>query len=164
MSKRRATVAVAVLTLGCAIPAAPAHAGSAKQDRVERAIVKKINEIRRSHGLKPLRRSPALARAADVKAKEVARTAVLSHSSPDGTSMAERLRRYVRARLVGETLGYVPMRSPQATMIVRAWMNSPGHRQAILSPKFRRAGVGRRNGRLGPHRIAVIALDLASTR
>ena len=165
MSKRRATLAVAGLTLGCALPsAAPAHAGSAKQDRVERAVIKKVNSIRSQHGLRKLRRSRGLARAADVKAREVASTSVLSHASPDGTPMQARVRRFVRARVVGETVGYVPTRSSQATAIVNAWMSSPSHRAALLSPTFRRVGAGRRKGRMGSKRVAVFALDLASSR
>lgn len=164
MSKRRATLLVAGLTLGCAVPAAPAEAGSAKQDRVERAVIKRINEIRRDNGLRALRRSRALSRAADSKAREVTRTDVLSHSSPDGTSMSQRVRRYVRAKSVGETIGYVPVRSSQARRIVRNWMQSSSHRQALLSRSFRRVGVGRRKGRVGRSRVAVIALDLASSR
>jgi uncharacterized protein YkwD len=164
MSKRRATVVVAGLMLGCAVPAAPAQAGSAKQDRVERAVVKEVNTIRAQHGLRKLRRHRGLARAADVKAKEVVSTAVLSHSSPDGTAMEQRVRRYVRAKSVGETIGYVPTGSRQAQQIVTSWMASPEHRAALLSPAFHRVGVGRRKGRVGSSRVAVIALDLASSR
>ena len=163
MSKHRATL-VAGLTLCCALSAAPAEAGSAKLDRVERQVLEKVNTIRAQHGLRKLRRHGGLARAADVKAYEVTTTHVLSHASPDGTSMDQRVRRYVRARHVGETLGYVPARSRQAQRIVDGWMASPGHRAALLSPTFRRVGVGRRKGRLGKRRIAVIALDLASRR
>jgi uncharacterized protein YkwD len=164
MSKRRATIVVAGLMLGCALPSVPAaHAGSSKQDRVERAVIHKVNKIRHSHGLRALRRSRALSRAADRKAKEVARSSVLSHSSPDGTSMMSRVRQYVRARTVGETLGYVPVRSSQADQIVDAWMRSPSHRDALLSPAFRRVGAGRRKARVGSSRVAVIALDLASS-
>ena len=165
MSKRRATIVVAGLTLGCSVsPAAPAHAGSAKQDRVERAVIKKVNQIRAQHGLRSLRRSRGLARAADVKAREVTRTRILAHESPDGTPMHARVRRYVKARTVGETIGYVPARSRQASAIVNAWMGSPSHRSALLSPHFRRVGVGRRKGTLGAGRVAVIAVDLASGR
>ena len=164
MFKRRATLAVAGLTLGCALPAAPAEAGSAKQDRVERAVVQQINAIRAQNGLRKLRRHRGLARAADEKALEVATTKVLSHSSPDGTSMDQRVRKYVRATQVGETLGYVPARSKQAKRIVDGWMASPGHRAALLSPSFRRVGVGRRKADLGSGKIAIIALDLASRK
>ena len=165
MSKRRTTLVVVGLTLGCALPAAPAEAaGSAKQDRVERAVVKQVNAVRAQHGLRKLRRHRGLARAADVKALEVAATKVLSHSSPDGTSMDQRVRQYVRAKHVGETLGYVPARSRQARRIVKDWLASPGHRAALLSPVFRRVGVGRRTTNLGSGKIAIIALDLASSK
>jgi uncharacterized protein YkwD len=164
MSKHRAMLVVAGLGLGCALPVAPAEAGSAKQDRVERAVVKKVNQLRAQHGLRKLRRHRGLSRAADVKAREVVQTTVLTHVSPDGTSMDQRVRRYVRAQTVGETLGFVPDAPAQAQQIVTSWMASPVHRTALLSPTFRRVGVGRRKGRLGASRIAVIALDLASSR
>lgn len=165
MSKRRATLIVAGLMLGSTqISTAPAHAGSAKQDRVERSVLKQVNAIRAQHGLRQLRRSRALARAADVKAREVTQTQVLSHDSPDGTPMHSRVRKYVKAKSVGETIGYVPAGSRQATAIVNAWMASPSHRQALLSPQFRRVGVGRRNGSMGSSRVTVVALDLASSR
>jgi uncharacterized protein YkwD len=164
--KRRATLIVAGLTLGCFsfIPSTPAHAGSSKQDRVERAVFHQLNSIRAQNGLRPLRRSRGLARAADVKAREVTRTQILSHDSPNGTSMQSRVRKYVKARTVGETIGYVPARSRQANAIVDAWMASPSHRQALLSPAFRRMGVGRRKGSMGASRVAVIAVDLASSK
>jgi uncharacterized protein YkwD len=160
--KRRATLAVAGLTLGCAVPAAPAYAGSARQDRVERAIVHEINVIRHQSGLRALQRSKGLARAADRKAYELARTRVLSHASPDGTPMDARIRRYVRARDLGETIGMVSTRTRQAATIVQAWMDSPAHRSALLSPEFKRVGAGRRKGRLGLSHVAFFTLDLAS--
>jgi uncharacterized protein YkwD len=164
MSKRRATLVVAGLTLGCALPAAPAGAASTRHDRTERSVVRKVNAIRAQHGLRRLRRSRGLARAADRKAREILRTDTLSHSSPDGTPMQHRVRRYVNARSVGETLGIVPRRGSQAGRIVGAWMSSPSHRAALLSPSFRRVGVGRRKGRVGGGRVSAFALDLASSR
>ena len=76
--------------------------------------------------------------------------------------MDQRVRQYIRAKRVGETLGYVPAKSRQAKRIVDDWMASPGHRSALLSPSFRRVGVGRRKTDLGSGKIAIIALDLAS--
>ncbi len=164
MSKRRATFVVAGLTLGCVVPPAPAGATATRQDTTERSVVKKVNAIRAQHGLRKLRRSTALTVAADRKAREVLRTDTLTHSSPDGTTMHRRVRRYVDARSVGETLGVVPRGRAQAARIVGAWMSSPGHRAALLAPGFRRVGVSRRKGRLGSGRVAVFALDLASAR
>ena len=164
MSKHRATLAVAGLALGCAVPAAPAAATATRQDSTERSVVKKVNAIRAQHGLRKLRRSTGLTRAADRKVREVLHTDTLTHSSPDGTSMHQRIRRFVDARAIGETIGYVPRGGPQAAKIVGAWMSSPSHRAALLSPGFRRVGVSRRKGRLGSGRVSVFALDLASAR
>ena len=164
MSKRRATLAVAGLTLGCAVPAAPAGATATRQDSTERSVVKKVNAIRAQHGLRKLRRSFRLTLAADRKAREVVATDTLSHSSPDGTPMPRRVRRYVSARAIGETIGFVPRGRGQAARIVGAWMSSPSHRAALLSPAFRRVGVSRRKDRMGGGRVSIFALDLASAR
>ena len=79
----------------------------------------------------------------------------------DEAAIRSIVQRYVDARAFGETLGTIPRGGGEAAIIVRAWMNSPGHRAALLSPRFRRVGVGRRSS--GAHR-SVIAVDLASAR
>ena len=164
MFKRSAASAAAGLTLGCALGAAPAGASPTRYDSTERSVVAQVNAIRAQHGLRTLRRSTGLSRAADKKAREVVRTDSLSHTSPNGASMQSRVRRYVKARAVGETLGVVPRNGPQAARVVGAWMSSPSHRAALLSPSFRRVGIGRRKGSIGSGRVAVFALDLASAR
>jgi uncharacterized protein YkwD len=164
MPKRRATLAVAGLTLGCALPAAPAGATATRQDSTERSVVSKVNAIRARHGLRTLRRSTGLTRAADRKVREVVQTDALTHSSPDGTPMSSRVRKYVDARSIGETLGFVPRGSAQAARIVGEWMSSPSHRAALLSPAFRRVGVSRRTGHMAGGPVTVFALDLASAR
>ena len=167
MSHSRARFAAAVLSVVFAVPAvspAQAKAASARQDRVERKVLKKVNKIRARQGLKKLRKSRALATSADDKSLEMARTRVISHTSPDGTSMEQRVRRYVRARYVGETIAFASARRGQASVIVRSWMHSPSHRSAILSGGFRRAGLGRRKGIVGGGRAAIVTLNLASAR
>jgi uncharacterized protein YkwD len=158
------TSALAGALLAGLVPAEPAEAASAHQDAVERAIVERINAIRAQHGVPRLRVSRALSRAADAKAREILRSDRFSHTSPDGTPMAVRVRRYVKARAVGETIAATTHLERQATMIVRAWMSSPGHRATLLSRTYRRIGVGRRHGRLGAQRATVFAADLASAR
>jgi uncharacterized protein YkwD len=167
MSHRRLR-ATAALSVVFAVPAvAPVDAGASgpSQDRVERAVLKKVNAIRAGYGLKRLRVSGALALSARLKSLEIIQTDVLSHSSPDGTSMDMRVRRYVRARVVGETIAFVSAQTRhQAQVIVDNWMASPSHRSALLTPAFRRAGVGRQRGPLGGGRAAVFTLNLASGR
>ena len=167
MSPRRARFAAAALAVVFAVPAASpaqAEAASARQDRVERKVLKKVNAIRAQQGLKKLRKSRALATSADEKSLEMARTRVISHTSPDGTSMEQRVRRYVRARYVGETIAFASSSRRQADIIVSSWMGSPTHRAAILSGGFRRAGLGRRRGVVFGGRAAIVTLNLASAR
>jgi uncharacterized protein YkwD len=77
-------------------------------------------------------------------------------------AMGPRVRRYVRARAVGETLARVPFAmSGNAGAIVDAWMRSPSHRATLLSRSFRRVGVARRAGRGGS---VFFTVDLASAR
>lgn len=157
----RTSLGVAALAICAVAPATPAAAASARQDHVERAVVRQVNAVRAQHGLRALRTSRGLARAADAKAHELAQRNVLDHASPDGTSMLNRVRRYVDAHAYGETLATAPRVGGEAAIIVRAWMSSPAHRAALLSPRFRRVGVGRRAA--SGHR-SFVAVDLASAR
>ena len=161
MGPRPTLVAAAGMCLAAVAPAAPAVA----VPQVEDAVVKRVNEVRASHGLPRLRASRALARAADVKVREILISDRLSHRSPDGTPMDRRVRRYVKAEHVGETLAWVsPRRRGEAAVVVRAWMRSPAHRATLLAPRFRRIGLARRVGRLGGTRVSALAANLASAR
>ena len=79
-----------------------------------------------------------------------------AHESRDGSSFADRVRRYYRPRggtwSVGENLLW-STRGIDARRAVALWMQSPGHRQNILTPQWREIGlaavtVPRRTGRL----------------
>ena len=166
MRKSRAPLVAAGLAVGCVLPAAPAQAASAsaRQDRVERSVLKQVNALRAQAGLRRLRRSKPLARSADRTALDVVAARSLSHVSPDGTPMDARLRRRVKARAVGETLAAVPAQRGEASAIVSAWMSSPAHRSQLLSPSFRRVGIGQRRGSFGGATMTVVALDLAGAR
>jgi uncharacterized protein YkwD len=171
MRIRRSFPVAAGVAFAATLPAGPvpapeaADAASARQDSVERAVVRRINQIRARAGLRRLHSSGGLALAADVKALEILSSDSLSHTSPDGTPMSQRIRRYVRAQRVGETIAWVsPHTRHQARVVVRSWMGSPPHRAALLSPSFRRIGVSRRVGRIGGGRLTVMTANLASAR
>jgi uncharacterized protein YkwD len=170
MRTRRAALAAlgaGLVPAAVVVPAVPetANASPARADRLERQVIRHVNAVRRAHGLRTLRRSRGLQRAADFHSWEILRSNVLSHTSPDGTPMARRIRRFVRARAVGETIAWVsPRTRRQASVIVGSWMRSPGHRAALLNPGFRRVGVGRRTGSLRSTRVSVTTLNLASAR
>jgi len=126
------------------------HAHVAALGGRDLAIVRILNRTRAAYGLPGLRISRRLDGAATAHSQDLAAHGLFSHSSSDGTSFADRIRRVTRAWLVGETLVEMTGRST-AQQIVQAWMNSPPHRQEILTRAFRRVGVGAARG--GPWTI-----------
>ena len=132
----------------------------------ERAVVRSINRQRAHHGLGHVRGSSALARAADYHSWEMLDANYFAHESRGGGSFDARVRRFTRRRALGETLAMLGggCRRGMATRVVRMWMNSPGHRAILLSPAFRRVGIGARAGSLGSGRACVVTADFASRR
>jgi uncharacterized protein YkwD len=69
------------------------------------------------------------------------------HDSADGTAFSERIKRHYTSRgwrswSVGEALLASQGRTVDAHAIVAAWLESPPHREIILSPTWRDAGIG----------------------
>ena len=118
-----------------AVQPAGLQAKGAGLSRAERKVVKVVNGIRASHGLRRLRASRALTRAAGAHTGDILRDQLLSHSSSDGTPMAARLRGYTGAAWVGENIAWVTLRRGVARAVVRMWMASPGHRAVLLLPR-----------------------------
>jgi uncharacterized protein YkwD len=155
------TVAVAVCTLSTLFAlsaAAPAaEASGPRIDRGERNVIRAINAARANHGLRRLIAGRRLARAADSHTRHMLVANYFSHGA-----FAQRVRRYVGYRRIGETLAMSSRCS--ARLVVRMWLRSPGHRAVLLSRKYRRVGVGRRVGRLGSSRACLVTADFASRR
>jgi uncharacterized protein YkwD len=141
---------------------AQAKAGSL--DGAERKVVRLVNRIRAGHGLRRLRTSRTLARAASSHTHDILRTDTLSHSSADGTPMPTRVRRYTGADWVGENVAAVWGRGSAARKVVRMWMASPSHRAVLLSGAASRIGVGRAVGSMAGAQRAVFTADFASRR
>ena len=155
---RRALLACAVLSLWPA--AAPASAARSAEASFADAVVAQVNVERDKAGVRPLRRSAPLSNVAAWHAVDLTRLGRLSHASSDGTPMAQRIRRGVRARHVAETLAWLPPDRAGAALAVSSWMQSPSHRASLLSPRFARIGVAKRPAMAG----VVVAADLASAR
>lgn len=130
-----------VLTLISAVLVLLAPAGAAaRPDGVERRVVQALNGVRGAHGLPRLRVARPIAGVAAAHSRTMARTGVFSHGDWLG-----RVARAARTPAVGEVLAsfsQVPG-SRQAVAAVRGWLDSPPHRVVILSPSYRRVGVGR---------------------
>jgi uncharacterized protein YkwD len=142
-----AALAVAIVVMPCSASASP------RQDRTEAAILRAMNSVRASHGLPALRANHALARAADAHSASMLRTGVFSHGAVNS-----RLRRYTRARAVGETLAW--MTRCNSRKIVQMWLQSAAHRHILLASKFHKVGLGRR----ASSSRCMVTADFASAR
>ncbi len=132
-------------------------------DGSEYQVLVGINRFRARNGLGPLRASRALTGAADQHSRDMVRRRYYAHNTLNGRSWNRRIKRYVRASIVGETLDllYGPRgRTSDASIVVSDWMHSPAHRAVLLTPRLRRIGVARASRRSG--RPAVFTADFAN--
>lgn len=121
-------------------------------DEVERLILELVNENRRREGrgaLKDLVRDEALDAIARKHSDDMLARHFFDHVNPDGLAAADRIALDHRqlVGLTGENIwmasGYSPAGARQtAELIVKEWMESPGHRENILRPGYTHLGVG----------------------
>ena len=147
----RSFAAVALTALAALVTAPTATPGSSanveRRPALEAAVIRALNQVRVAHDLQPLRSSPSLRSAARGHSEAMLDSGFFGHESADGTAFSDRIRRYYTNRgwrtwSVGEALLASQGLSIDATGIVRAWLESPSHRDIILSPTFRDAGIG----------------------
>jgi uncharacterized protein YkwD len=116
-------------------------------DDVSDAIVCLHNQVRARHGLPSLRENARLRRAALGHSKEMVSEGYFEHTTPDGTTMVDRI---LRSRYAGpndgwafgENLAWGTGALATARGAVEAWMDSAGHRANILRRTYRELGVG----------------------
>lgn len=137
--------------------------------RLEKRIHSLINQERENAGLPALAWNQALQQIARNHSRKMATQHFFSHTDPEGRNFTERYRqggftcaiktdRYT-TQLGGENIAYnnlysgITWRNGRTTTswnteaqiadaVVQQWMTSPGHRQNILTPHFRREGIG----------------------
>jgi uncharacterized protein YkwD len=139
-----ALLALAVGHAGARPVAELAPAGScgtaADLEAREAAVLCFVNWARRVHGLEPLARSELLVRAAADKARAIVRCGEFSHSPCGAASTAAVSGAGYRYRMWGETLYSDDGAGNTPRAAVRAWLESPPHRAALLEGAFREAG------------------------
>jgi uncharacterized protein YkwD len=140
-------VAAPTASAAGACSAANASIKTASKRALVRATLCELNAERKRRGLRPLRLNRRLSAASRAHSAAMARRHFFSHTSPNGASFVDRIRRtgYLRGARswsVGENIAYGSGSLSTPRAIGRAWMNSPGHRANILSPSFRSVGIG----------------------
>jgi uncharacterized YkwD family protein/spore coat assembly protein SafA len=117
---------------------------TAAQSTFASQVVNLVNQERAKAGLSPLSTDKALSAMALDKAKDMYNNNYFSHTSPQYGSPFDMMKSYgIRYSYAGENIAK-GQRSPQEVM--NAWMNSPGHRQNIMSPNFTKIGAAYYNG------------------
>ncbi len=117
--------------------------------KVEDLVLELTNQARRVKGLPPLSMDEDLRRVARAYSDDMLVRRFFDHTNPEGVSFDERISDHYphRFHVVGENIwsafGYNPRKTQQvAQEIVDSWMNSPGHRENLLSPHYTHLGVG----------------------
>ena len=100
-------------------------------------VFKLVNSERMKAGLQPYKYDLRLEKAAMVRAKEIA--VKFSHERPDGTSCGTAVTQAGAGSPTDENIG---MGTSSAAEVMKAWMDSLGHKIAILSKNNTHIGVG----------------------
>jgi uncharacterized protein YkwD len=149
-----ALVAFATLGAGSANAARPLHLS-----RAERTLLTAINSARAAAGVPPLRASVSLSSAAAWQSQVLAQAGYIDHTSPDGSTLLDRL---TRVRWHGTTAGEDLAVAPTPSDAVAMWMQSPGHRENLLRPSFHTVGLGLARGVWSGREAVYVTADFGS--
>ncbi|MDQ2086316.1 SafA/ExsA family spore coat assembly protein [Herbivorax sp. ANBcel31] len=107
---------------------------------LEDEVIRLVNSERTKNGLPALEANWQVSRVARYKSQDMIDKNYFSHTSPTYGSPFRMLESFgVSFSAGGENIA-MGQRTPSEVM--DAWMNSPGHRNNILSPSFTEIGVG----------------------
>lgn len=124
-----------------ATPPVPVQTPSAA--KIEAAVRQEINQQRTKYGLQPLENNEKLAQVARRYSRQMAEKNFFSHTGADGSTLTQRIRAgRISYWVVGENLFKSTNVRQPVPIAVKGWMKSPGHRENILRPVFRKTGVG----------------------
>jgi uncharacterized protein YkwD len=128
------------LTLGFSGVAAASCALPDDLAAMRKDVIALVNVERKKHHLPGLAVSAKLEKAAQDHACDIAAQQSYSHVGTDGSDLRARLKRVgYRFRTAAENTG---RGFTSAAGMVNYWMNSPHHRENILNPRVREAGIG----------------------
>jgi len=114
---------------------------------IRAALVCLHNQVRAQSGLGALAENGALTAAGAAHSADMVQRGYFDHSSPEGGSFSDRIlaARYAGAGdgwTVGENLAWGTGELSTPAGLMRAWMNSEGHRENVLKGAYREIGFG----------------------
>ena len=106
---------------------------------LESGLLSLVNAERVARGRKPLAADPELSEVARDHSRDMLARGYFAHVSPDGKELSDRLHQArLRYLIAGENLAL----APTIEIAHQNLMNSPGHRENLLSEQFGRLGIG----------------------
>ncbi|MCG7334507.1 CAP domain-containing protein [Sporosarcina sp. ACRSM] len=122
-------------------PSEPAESTQdASLSAMEQAVLDLTNAERQKAGLQPLQADSNLMNSARQKSADMASNGYFSHTSPTYGSPFDQMK--ANGVNYSSAAENIAMGQRSAEEVVKAWMESPGHRQNILTPEFTHIGIG----------------------
>lgn len=130
----------ALLDAGSPVPSDDCLALGEPSTDTHKALFDALNEFRIDNGLEPLVYSARLEMVANEHVRDLYERNFFAHVNPDGENPGKRaLQAGFCHEYVGENIA-AGQKSVAAAQL--AWENSPSHRENMLQPAYRYAGVG----------------------
>jgi len=128
----------------------PAQPGDSVEAQVEDAILRYTNQERVAAGVAPLVRNGLLTTVAQAHSLDMKERDFFSHTNPDRLTPFQRMDAagYVyrsAAENIAASSSYTLSSSPDEVgrhLVQDLWMNSRGHRETLISPKYIEIGIG----------------------
>lgn len=133
-----------------ALSQAPASQASSSPRAMVAALLAETNRVRAARGLRELTASDDLSAAAAAHAQDMLGRDYFAHVSPEGDSVAERMQKVsprtivlgLRENLFRTESSQNKPSEQRASIVIDGWMDSPGHRENLLSVESEQVGFG----------------------
>jgi uncharacterized YkwD family protein len=119
---------------------APSTQASGNISSIEQQVLTLTNQERAKAGLKALATDAALMDSARAKSADMSKNNYFSHTSPTMGSPFDQMKaKGIQYKAAAENIA---MGQQSAAEVVKAWMESPGHRANIMNGNFTHIGIG----------------------
>jgi uncharacterized protein YkwD len=120
-------------------PAPPPPPPSPANPSAESRVIELVNQARQGAGCAPVAVDGRLTTAASRHSADMAARNYFSHTTPEGVTFAERIKRAGYPSPGAENIAHG---QDTAEQVMQGWMGSPGHRANIQNCSLRTIGVG----------------------
>ena len=126
------------------VPIAAAVSSAATAASIEEQVFAAINRFREENHLVPLSMAKDLAGVARLHSQDMATRDYFDHVSPDGSTLRKRVQGFgiTNWNRLAENLAMNYGHPDPASVAVKGWLNSQGHRHNILDQNLTETGIG----------------------